>query len=334
MSIRLKRLFADFQLLSNLFKDSTYINLQNYSGNPPERYVIEYRVKSLVEKNREIIPRDMHLVEVILPKGYPKESPFCRMLSPIFHPNISPQTICIGDHWAGEALSHLLIRVAEMMAYQSYNLQSPLNGEAARWTDLNMDKIPTDKNDFYSYYGDRESEILTQSRVMPKNLEIIEVSSASAPPIESLPSKNLKSPLLSRCQKPPKGIVPPSVSTPGRRQPDTCPVCRRIILSSEGICTFCPVPQKRIIPEKPPRQIRQRPLPFIQTPDSDRFKCDNCSKTLSISCVVICSSGHRVCQDCALTCSRCQKKFCTLCSRDKFTFVDENIFCSECISRI
>ena len=52
----------------------------------------------------------------------------------LFHPNIAPHAICIGDHWsAGEPLVALGIRIGEMIAYQSYNTKSPLNGEAARW---------------------------------------------------------------------------------------------------------------------------------------------------------------------------------------------------------
>jgi ubiquitin-protein ligase len=67
------------------------------------------------------------------------------MLTPIFHPNIDAQTICVGDHWtAGERLVDLAIRIGEMIAYQAYNIKSPLNGEAAMWADLNNDKIPTD----------------------------------------------------------------------------------------------------------------------------------------------------------------------------------------------
>ena len=46
-----------------------------------------------------------HLVEIVLPASYPRLPPQCRMLTPIFHPNIAPHAICVGDHWsAGEPL--------------------------------------------------------------------------------------------------------------------------------------------------------------------------------------------------------------------------------------
>jgi predicted Zn finger-like uncharacterized protein len=67
------------------------------------------------------------------------------MLSPVFHPNIAPHAICVGDHWgAGESLESLIIRIGEMLAYQSYNVKSPLNGEAARWVEENKHRVPLD----------------------------------------------------------------------------------------------------------------------------------------------------------------------------------------------
>jgi hypothetical protein len=34
-----------------------------------------------------------------------------------------------------------------MIAYQSYNIKSPLNGEAAMWADQHEFLLPTDKSD-------------------------------------------------------------------------------------------------------------------------------------------------------------------------------------------
>ena len=86
-----------------------------------------------------------HIVEVALPLNYPRTPPLCRMLSPVFHPNIAPHAICVGDHWgAGESLESIVIRIGEMLAYQSYNVKSPLNGEAARWVEQNKHRLPLD----------------------------------------------------------------------------------------------------------------------------------------------------------------------------------------------
>ena len=70
------------------------------------------------------------------------------MITPVFHPNIDPAKICIGDHWsAGQRLAHLIARIGEMIAYQSYNTKSPLNGQAAAWAELNQDKLPLETVD-------------------------------------------------------------------------------------------------------------------------------------------------------------------------------------------
>ena len=70
------------------------------------------------------------------------------MITPVFHPNIDPQKICIGDHWsAGQSLAQLIVRIGEMLAFQSYNLKSPLNAKAAEWAEKNLSLLPLEKAD-------------------------------------------------------------------------------------------------------------------------------------------------------------------------------------------
>jgi predicted Zn finger-like uncharacterized protein len=122
------------------------VRLVQMDGDPPERYQLEYRITSLRMVNGELQPVQSHLVEVTLPRNYPRTPPQCRMLSPVFHPNIAPHAICVGDHWgAGESLESIIIRIGEMLAYQSYNVKSPLNGEAARWVEENKHRVPLDR---------------------------------------------------------------------------------------------------------------------------------------------------------------------------------------------
>ena len=96
------------------------------------------------------MPRQTHRVEIKLTGEYPRTKPICRMLTPIFHPNIDTATICVGDHWtAGERLVDLVIRIGEMIAFQAYNIQSPLDGHAAMWVDLNRSQLPTDSRNMH-----------------------------------------------------------------------------------------------------------------------------------------------------------------------------------------
>jgi ubiquitin-protein ligase len=120
-------------------------------GDPPETYQIEYRLWGLVRgPHGQPTPRDQHVAEIQLTSEYPRQSPKCKLLTPIFHPNIEPATVCVGDHWtAGERLIDLVVRIGQMLAYQAYNIKSPLDGEAAMWADLNRHRLPTDSRDLW-----------------------------------------------------------------------------------------------------------------------------------------------------------------------------------------
>ena len=70
------------------------------------------------------------------------------MVTPVHHPNIDPQKICIGDHWsAGQSLARLTVHIAEMLCYQSYNVRSPLNAAAAAWADARREAFPLQADD-------------------------------------------------------------------------------------------------------------------------------------------------------------------------------------------
>jgi predicted Zn finger-like uncharacterized protein len=144
-TVRLRRLKADFANLQEYVRRHPRLRLLQYEGDPPERYQIEYRVRSMRMVDGELQPTPSHIVEIALTQSYPRTPPQCRMLSPVFHPNIAPHAICVGDHWgAAESLQSIVARIGEMLAYQSYNVKSPLNGDAARWVDGNKDKLPLD----------------------------------------------------------------------------------------------------------------------------------------------------------------------------------------------
>lgn len=136
--------------MASAFANSPHIRVISTEGSPPELYRLAYKVNSLDrgKKPNQPVPRQLHEVEIQLTSEYPRISPKCRMLTPIFHPNIDPTTICVGDHWAaGERLVDLAVRIGEMLAFQAYNIKSPLDAEAAMWADLNADKLPTDTSD-------------------------------------------------------------------------------------------------------------------------------------------------------------------------------------------
>src|SRR5207247_2128389 len=112
------------------------IRLVAAHGNAPERYVLEYRIKSLaINDNGKLVGRREHRVEITLPPTFPRHGPQGKMLTPVFHPNIDRDAIDTGA-FQGSLLS-LLLHIGRMLAYQEYDLEHPLNPAAARWAEQN-----------------------------------------------------------------------------------------------------------------------------------------------------------------------------------------------------
>lgn len=149
---RLRRLRVDYQRVQEAFARHPRIRLIAADGNPPEKYTFEFHVRSLVPTADDGCELGtVHQAEVFLPMDYPRRPPFCRMVTPVVHPNVDPQKICIGDHWSAcESLAHLVVRIAEMLCYQSYNTKSPLNAKAAAWAEKNLDRLPLESADLTS----------------------------------------------------------------------------------------------------------------------------------------------------------------------------------------
>ena len=150
MRVRLRRLKTEYDYLSDVFKSHPKIKLIETTGTPPEKYIFEISAKGLCRKQTgEITKIDRHQVEILLPASYPMSAPFCRMLNPVFHPNISYEKICIADHWsADQTIYQLIIRIAEMISFQVFNVKSPLNAEAAFWCEKNKHLLPLDRAQF------------------------------------------------------------------------------------------------------------------------------------------------------------------------------------------
>ena len=124
-NVRLRRLKADYDALRRLAHLHPRIEIEGVFGNPPERYRLRLKVKSLREHGEVIETVTEHRLEVTMPHGYPRDAPMFRMLTPVFHPNIAPHAVCIGDDWAaGEPIDHLIQRVGEILDRTSTRLNS------------------------------------------------------------------------------------------------------------------------------------------------------------------------------------------------------------------
>jgi|GEM_PF-912872 len=146
LTMRVRRLISDHESIKLAFDNNELIQVVLFKGSPPELYRVRYRNVGVIDLQcgNPVLGKD-HLIEIQLTSEYPRQSPKCKILTKIFHPNFDPISICVGDHWtAQESLVDLVIRIGEMISFQSYNIKSPLNGEAAMWADLNRHMLPVD----------------------------------------------------------------------------------------------------------------------------------------------------------------------------------------------
>lgn len=149
MSARLRRLQADYQRVLSEFGGNKFVKVNPIAGNPPERYIITYKVPGLKwsDKSGRPVLTNHHQAEIYLHVGYPREKPKCTMLTPIWHPNIGDY-ICIADHWAaGETLADIILHIGDMIQYRIYNTASPVNNAAARWAGENWRRFPIGRAD-------------------------------------------------------------------------------------------------------------------------------------------------------------------------------------------
>jgi ubiquitin-protein ligase len=297
MNLRLKRLYADYKRVSQLFNDHPYITIKNVRGNPPERYQIEYRIKGLEQKGREIVEKSSHLVEIVLTRGYPtQEAPLCRMLTPVFHPNIAPHAICIADPgiWTpAESLADLIVRIGKIICYQSYNIKSPLNGEAARWVEENLNRLPIDDIDL---------------NVKKRPEEIV----VAAPEIEVGTAKKVKE------EKKREEVLVPQM---------------RLDVESKSIetCSNCGIKGKEIEFQRCVNGHLVCADCLIECQSCNKNLCVLCSFTKCSLC------GKVICSECVTVCSVCSHEVCPECIAESLTTnrsdSSENI-CRACASKI
>ena len=150
MNARLRRIYSDYQSIRDEFAGHPFITVTPVQGDPPEEYVIEYRVRGLEldpATNRPK-PRDRHRARIYLHRDYPRRPPQIIWRTPIFHPNILSASdgggVCIGAWTPSESLADLVLRVGEMIQFRSYNPDDVLNPEAAAWAEAHAAALPVD----------------------------------------------------------------------------------------------------------------------------------------------------------------------------------------------
>jgi len=139
-------LYAEHERLKILFADHERIRIVEAIGDPPDRYVVEYKVKGLVDNKGTIEESYVHRIRITLGPNYPKEMASYVAITPIFHPNIDHLAVCTADKDAASTkIEDNIVFIGRLITFQDYNLQSPRNGDAAKWTATNLDRLPLER---------------------------------------------------------------------------------------------------------------------------------------------------------------------------------------------
>jgi len=295
MSARLSRLRADYQKLREKLKDNPYISIKRSRGNPPEYYVIEYHIKGVsLSRTDSVVIENEHEVEIMLPRYYPRVSPKCRMRSPIFHPNIDELTICIGDRWAAsETLAQLVVRIGEMIAYQSYNIKSPINKRAAKWAARNEHRFPIDssyinfKEEFDKHQETKIEEIdIRLKKVNGQKEGVVIISEETRGPAQDKPPQKLVEGFkIDRCSN---CLVDSSEETITR--------CVEGHLTCENCVVVCS------------RCLRRHCL------SCTLYTCHECKELVCSACAALCPVCKRsYCKDHLRPCEHCGMLVCSKC---------------------
>ena len=133
-NIRLRRLQADFERMSELRENSDLITFK-VKGSPPDEYVVIYACRGLIWNEAAQSPAVcQHFeVEISLHGEYPRKRPGLRMLTPIFHPNFVNGGICTGSWTPATSLDHLCLQIGRMIQYRNYQLEDCLDQRARDW---------------------------------------------------------------------------------------------------------------------------------------------------------------------------------------------------------
>ncbi|MBN1266529.1 MAG: hypothetical protein JXA25_13615 [Anaerolineales bacterium] len=146
-SPRMRRLRGDLKLMQDLAARSDLISFTAESvrkGLPPERYVVTYTCRGIVDVTKQGKPKfgSRHQVEIYLHAQYPQRWPGMKWLTPIWHPNINHLngSVCIDAAWwtASRSLDRLVLMIGEMVQYKNFHDDPtkppfPWDPEAARW---------------------------------------------------------------------------------------------------------------------------------------------------------------------------------------------------------
>jgi hypothetical protein len=134
---------------------SDLLRLVPLGGDPPRKYLADFRCKGLVKApDGSIVEAERFVVGIWLPDDYLRTAdPFTVLtwLEPraIFHPNVSDVApfLCVGHLAPATPLVDLLYRVFELVTFNRVTMveTNALNQEACAWSRRNLHRFPIDR---------------------------------------------------------------------------------------------------------------------------------------------------------------------------------------------
>ena len=133
MRPRDRRLQSEFDEMTSLSDASSLLSFTSV-GVPPTRYTVTTSCHGLMRWGGRIITASHHQFDIDLDEGFPLVPPSVVWRTPVFHPNIKPPHVCMGDIWyPGFSLAQFCVEICHLIQYKSFNIYDPLDDEAGLW---------------------------------------------------------------------------------------------------------------------------------------------------------------------------------------------------------
>ncbi|HEY0071911.1 MAG TPA: ubiquitin-conjugating enzyme E2 [Chloroflexia bacterium] len=130
-----RRLRIEAERIERLQALSPFIRYRAISQLPglvPDRYEVSFSCTGLRRDGGDIVETQNHRVLIYFHAEYPTQQPRLAWMTPIFHPNIKGPRVCLGRSWTpAMTLDELCIILGEMIQYKLFNLDDPLDADAA-----------------------------------------------------------------------------------------------------------------------------------------------------------------------------------------------------------
>jgi len=159
MDPRTHRLIKEYENLVKLKnKSGGMFNLRVLNRIYTEYELEFYGIEGLYIDGKMIRKLRNHKAIMTLPAEFPLKMPHVKWITPIFHPNIAVGgDVCMGTEWTPmKSLRDIVIELADMIQFRSYNLDSPYNNIAKSWAQqhemhlndfINFVEFPPDEED-------------------------------------------------------------------------------------------------------------------------------------------------------------------------------------------